>query len=89
VPILGDAMWNEMWPSSSDRPLLDPDNNMSWDEANGMQMASIDRHNNQKNNWLLLDLSVSDVPIKELWQLNWHKKWIKENPNWSLYPWIK
>jgi prepilin-type N-terminal cleavage/methylation domain-containing protein len=88
VPVFGDAMWCEIWPQSSDRPISNPDG-IVWGGIN-MTAASIDRHNDQKSNhWLLLDLSVRKVMIKELWQLNWHRNWTKEEPDWSLFPWIK
>ncbi len=87
VPIFGDAMWCELWPRSSNRPVADINGPVwqSWD----LTTAIIDRHNDQKNNWLMFDFSVRNVPIKELWKLNWHRNWIVEEPDWSLYSWIK
>ena len=87
VPIFGDAMWCEIWPQSSDLPVVNPDG-VVWQGWN-LSAASIDRHNHRYNHWLLLDLSVSKVAIKELWRLNWHRNWEVVEPDWSSYPWIE
>ena len=88
IPVFGDAMWCELWPGSNDRPALNPDG-IVWKGWDSMATAAIDRHGDQVNNWLLLDFSVSRVPIKELWRLNWHRNWTIDEPDWSNYQWIK
>jgi prepilin-type N-terminal cleavage/methylation domain-containing protein len=42
---------------------------------NEMQYVCLDRHRNMRTDMLFLDCSVRKVSLKELWELNWNRKW--------------
>jgi len=50
-----------------------------------MAAHCIDRHNCTIN-MLFFDMSVSRTPLKQLWDIKWHRKW--EKPDWlETYDW--
>lgn len=76
IPVFFDAIWCEAWPMESDEV---PEQNGSLATDGffyGMQMAVIDRHNNNKtSNFLFLDWSVREVKLIDIWKLKWNKTW--------------
>ena len=55
--------------------------------TNSMTTYCIDRHNCTIN-ILFFDISVGRTPLKELWDLKWHRTW--ERPDWlDTYEWPK
>lgn len=93
IPLLGDSLFFLARPRDSDAP---PENDGMWGYVkNGMHRVCTDRHGGQVNH-LFLDYSIRSVGIKELWTLDWHRDFNKQNdfadsssPRWNDYDWIQ
>jgi prepilin-type N-terminal cleavage/methylation domain-containing protein len=85
IPLFGDCSWFQMrdvcynttvghWADSSllsnQPPVVSQDGGGNM----GMRCAVLARHG-IATNMLFLDLSTRTVPLKELWDLSWHRKW--------------
>ncbi|MCK4888027.1 MAG: type II secretion system protein [Planctomycetes bacterium] len=96
IPILCDSSYwkpystagKELNPMYDWAHSLDKDNCTKAGTRNiGLDPTCIDRHNCTIN-MLFFDTSVSRTPLKELWDLKWHRKW--EKPDWlETYEWPK
>ena len=79
VPLLFDCTWAGTFPSRSD--LIPPSGDDAtpeqgwgiWIECE-MARVCLDRHN-KAINMLFMDMSATEVPLWELWELKWHRKW--------------
>ncbi|MFB0554086.1 MAG: type II secretion system protein [Phycisphaerae bacterium] len=59
-------------------------------DAGGCQIwrFCIDRHSGAING-CFLDGSVRKIPLYNLWELKWHREWIRQNYTKADIPWIK
>jgi len=82
VPLLLDSMWVGGQPLSSDTPPPFQDVYMS----SGMERFCLSRHNGGVNS-LFCDGHAQKVGLKELWGLNWHKRYHMpvEEPIWPQW----
>jgi prepilin-type N-terminal cleavage/methylation domain-containing protein/prepilin-type processing-associated H-X9-DG protein len=73
VPLFLDAMWRGGGPHWDDTRDIDPpDFNGQWSGAGDeMKHFAFDRHSGGSNA-LFIDGSARKVPVKKLWNLNWH-----------------
>lgn len=76
VPVFSDNMWCEAWPEPWDEP-LSVEGNYAVDN---MSTVAIDRHANGRINLLMMDWSAQNTGIKDLWYLQWHRKWQAQTP---------
>ena len=72
TPIFADAVWAGVWPQATDPVPLNLQ--ASSPPLGGMGYVCIDRHS-MKINVLFRDLHADSVPLKELWQLSWHRNY--------------
>jgi hypothetical protein len=93
IPLFGDSSWFQIrdacynttvanWADCSLLSNLPPVIPQDGGGNMGMRCAALARHG-IATNMLFLDLSTRAVPLKELWDLKWHRKWEKqkrENP---------
>jgi len=82
TPWLLDAAWVEVWatpanavPTPPSEEQMTGDTVRSW----GMALFCLDRHPKHTVNALMLDSSVRNVGIKELWTLEWNNKFDTRN----------
>ncbi len=85
VPLLGDSVWVGSWPFADDQPPGDLTGeggygsigSASYPHAQGYFMGRfcIDRHKDAINLGFV-DTHVDRVPLKELWSLKWHRRFI-------------
>lgn len=93
IPLLGDSLFFLARPRDSNPP---PANDGMWGYSqNGMNRVCTDRHEGQVNH-LFMDYSIRSVGLKELWTLNWHRNFDKNNkfadpdsPLWTAFSWIQ
>jgi len=77
VPVFVDCQWVDGLPEPYDNPpQFDGQCPWQW-YGNAMQSFCINRHNGSVNG-VFLDLSVRSIGLKELWELHWHRQWIKD-----------
>ncbi len=59
-------------------------------DAGGCQIwrFCIDRHGGAING-CFLDGSVRKIPLYNLWDLKWHREWIRQNYTKADFPWLK
>jgi prepilin-type processing-associated H-X9-DG protein len=87
VPLFLDlAQTANLRPLSGDEP---PEfaGQLPFGEDHLIRRACIDRHNGGVN-CLMMDYAVRKIGLKQLWDLNWHRKWLEYErrvppwPNW-------
>jgi len=72
IPVLLDSTWYNAWPTYIDSP---PEyEGQMWIGNNEMQNFCINRHNGGING-LFMDWSVRKIGVKELWTLQWHRRY--------------
>ena len=80
IPLMMDAMFWTGWPREDNEPreeeLINPER---INDEDGMQRYCLDRHN-QRINAVFMDYSVRSVGLKELWTLQWHKRYNVAGP---------
>jgi len=85
IPMFMDSMWCEVWPKATDVPRDSRDGRDPLTLLN-MNSVCIDRHGDETINMLVLDLSVSRVPLKQLWSMTWSRDWERRGittwPDW-------
>ena len=83
-PLLLDSAWPSGLPLYEDPP-PEYDGQISYyAEMKCMRYFCLDRHSGAVNG-LFMDLSARKVPLKELWDLQWHRKWNPQQnppPHW-------
>ncbi|MHC4638742.1 MAG: type II secretion system protein [Planctomycetota bacterium] len=88
IPVLVDNNgYQSLTPFHRDQPSLYEDQFPN-SSGNQMRRASINRHGNGNINGLFCDWSVRKIGMKELWELDWHKKWNPNNdppPAWPVW----
>jgi prepilin-type N-terminal cleavage/methylation domain-containing protein len=94
IPILSDSSYWKPFSTAEKElnPIYDWAHSLTKDECTkagtkniGLDPTCIDRHNCTIN-MLFFDTSVSRTPLKQLWDLKWHRKW--EKPDWlETYDW--
>jgi len=80
VPLLADCTWPGSFPSMSDRvPPSGDDAVQRWGLGIDEEMSrySLNRHGGAINS-SFTDLSARRVELPELWQLNWHARWVPQ-----------
>jgi prepilin-type N-terminal cleavage/methylation domain-containing protein len=77
VPLMMDALRFNVFPLETDRPADNPF--QPWQSTVHMQRICIDRHDGATS-MAFLDWSVRSVGLKELWTLQWHKKYVTNGP---------
>jgi len=86
IPLNFDAIWRGCAPSYSNEP---PSFEGDWWGVNHMSHICITRHG-KKINMVFLDCTVRKVPLKELWDLDWHRNWNPNNLPPPVWPdWMK
>jgi prepilin-type N-terminal cleavage/methylation domain-containing protein len=94
IPLFGDCSWFQMrdvcynttvanWADCSLLSNLPPVVPQDGGGNMGMRCAALARHG-IATNMLFLDLSTRTVPLKELWDLKWHRKWEKQKEDEGL-----
>jgi prepilin-type N-terminal cleavage/methylation domain-containing protein len=92
VPLFLDCVYVDGFPENGDSPLGQNPGDERWNTSWGMwytqalRLYCIDRHKGGING-VFLDLSAAKIPLKQLWQLKWHKKfnisgWQQAWPDW-------
>jgi prepilin-type N-terminal cleavage/methylation domain-containing protein/prepilin-type processing-associated H-X9-DG protein len=77
VPLLMDALRFNVFPLDTDAPPTNED--QAWESTQHMRRICIDRHDGGIN-MAFLDWSVRKVDLKELWTLQWHKRFKTAGP---------
>ncbi len=80
VPLFLDAQWIDGWPNPTNGPLAYYD--QQWQAGSNMGRFCVNRHNEMING-AFLDFSVRKIGLKELWTLNWHRKYDTASP-WTI-----
>jgi prepilin-type processing-associated H-X9-DG protein len=77
IPVFLDCQWPDALPEVLDMPPeFDGEYALFW-HTNGMRSFCMNRHNGSVNA-VFLDGSVRPVGLKELWNLQWHRRWREE-----------
>jgi len=76
IPVCLDCRWTHIPVEHTDEP---PEYDDVSNPDSGMSFFCINRHNGGINS-LFMDWSVRKVGLKELWKLNWHRKFDMEGP---------
>ena len=85
IPVLLDSWWVDAWPEPGDLPPEDENGG----NRSMMQRFCFNRHNGDINA-VFMDCSSRGVPVKELWNLKWHKSYnTKLEPTWDWPDWMK
>ena len=88
VPLFMDCMWFGGYPFDTDRPSTNED---VIDQYGHMSRFAVKRHRSGVNA-VFLDMSASEVYIKDLWGLKWHKEFSTGNnmrqANAVWPPWV-
>ena len=78
IPVFVDCQSVDGLPEPYDNPpRVDGDCTWTWDN-NAMQSFCINRHNGSVNG-VFMDVSVRPIGLKELWELHWHRQWVKDS----------
>jgi prepilin-type N-terminal cleavage/methylation domain-containing protein len=77
VPVFVDCQWVDGLPEPYDRP-PEYDGECPWQwYGNAMQSFCINRHNGTVNS-VFMDTSARPIGLKELWELNWRRQWVRD-----------
>jgi len=92
IPVLLDSTLSAAWPLHTE-PIPPKPLRLFSDiplDAPGCQIWRfyIDRHNGTINSYFL-DASVRKIPLYNLWDLKWHRKWIPQMYTKADIPWLK
>ena len=93
VPLFMDSFWVDSWPHDTNEPQPVYDDMSTWKiNPNQMQRFNIIRHAGRVNS-VFVDGSVKKVPLKQLWGLNWHASYNRDNtytqPNAPWPAWMR
>jgi len=89
IPMLLDCFWCEGYPKHYNEPPISRTFGSFGDSENHMKRFCVDRHD-ENTNGLFMDLSVRNVGIKELWELDWHRDWNRGNAPPPVWPeWMR
>ena len=77
IPIFGDCLHIGGFPMHNEEP--QPYEEYP-DPGTGMQRFIVNRHKNGYINLLFMDFTVRPTPLKQLWTLKWHRKFITHGP---------
>ena len=76
IPLILDCMWPGGWPHHTEQPQEYENSLLVIVNSNvNMLRFCMDRHDGGTINGSFLDFSVRKVGLKELWKLEWHKKY--------------
>lgn len=87
VPLLADCAWEGGFPGDLDVPPPAGDGVHS-PELGEMVRFALDRHKD-KINVLFAGLHVEAVPVWQLWDLPWHKEWVRQGHDRFEFDWVK
>ncbi len=77
VPVFVDCQWVDGLPEAYDEPpSFDGQCPWQW-YGNAMRSFCVNRHNGSVNG-VFMDISVRPIGLKELWELHWHRQWLKD-----------
>jgi prepilin-type N-terminal cleavage/methylation domain-containing protein len=77
VPVFVDCQWVDGLPEAFDEPpTFDGQCPWQW-YGNAMRSFCINRHHGFVNG-VFMDVSVRPIGLKELWEVHWHRQWLKE-----------
>jgi len=77
IPVFVDCQWVDGLPEAYDEPpQFDGQCHWQW-SGNAMRSFCINRHNGSVNG-VFLDVSVRSIGLKQLWELHWHRQWVKD-----------
>jgi prepilin-type N-terminal cleavage/methylation domain-containing protein/prepilin-type processing-associated H-X9-DG protein len=77
IPVFADCQWVDSLPEATDDPPeYDGQSHWEW-HRDAMRNFCINRHNGTING-VFLDCSVKSIGLKQLWELNWHRKWLED-----------
>lgn len=84
VPVFADGTWNDAWPLDTDQPppYIDGVPLNDFGTQNEMGHFCIPRHGDFEDAWincLFMNWGVRQVPLKQLWQLKWHRNFNTAN----------
>ncbi len=80
VPVFVDCQWVDGLPEAFDEPpVFDGQCHWRWD-GNAMRSFCINRHNGFVNG-VFIDVSVRPIGLKELWEVHWHRQWLRDRVN--------
>ena len=79
IPVMGDALRFDHWPKETEKPATNE--YAAWG-SNNMGRICINRHRGFTSS-SFLDWSVRKVGLKELYTLQWHKKFNTRGP-WTM-----
>jgi prepilin-type N-terminal cleavage/methylation domain-containing protein len=86
VPVFVDCQWVDGLPEPYDSP-PNFDGQCQWQwYGNAMRSFCINRHNGVVNG-VFMDLSVRPIGLKELWEVRWHRQWLKDRAAASTPVW--
>ncbi len=86
IPLLGDHKWLDCWPFHGDEaPEWD---GQTWNQCSQMGRICMNRHDGYVN-WVFLDYAVRKVGLKELWKLQWSKKYDTTDTPTNWPDWMK
>lgn len=81
TPVLGDCRWVGGWPEEFDYPPSDPRiGRIGHGRGYFMGRFSIDRHSAFTINVSFVDGHAEEVKLPDLWQIQWHNKWVNPAP---------
>lgn len=81
IAMFADCLWQVGTPGHRDLPPVYNGQVANW-PRDTMRHFSIDRHNGTLN-VALLDFSVREIGLKELWTLKWHRRFPEDGP-WTI-----
>ncbi len=86
IPVFVDCQWVDGLPEPFDQPpVFDGECQWQW-YGNAMRSFCINRHNGSVNG-VFMDTSVRPIGLKELWQVHWHRQWLRERATRGLPVW--
>jgi len=86
IPVFVDCQWVDGLPEPYDEPpVFDGQCPWQW-YGNAMRSFCINRHNGVVNG-VFMDTSVRPIGLKELWEVHWHRQWIKDRARAATPVW--
>jgi prepilin-type N-terminal cleavage/methylation domain-containing protein len=86
IPVFVDCQWVDGLPEPFDEPpIYDGQCEWQW-YGNAMHSFCINRHNGVVNG-VFMDVSVRPIGLKELWEVRWHRQWVKDRARAATPVW--
>lgn len=81
LPVLGDCGTFLARPTENSEPPAS-DGDYAYVGGDEMRRLCTNRHDTGRVNWVFADYSARQIPLKQLWEVRWHKNWQPRVPNW-------